>query len=314
MKVANAMAATLGLWSTDVDANQPNRKSGFSPQDAAHTVSAGLRTIAAAATSTGRASDPAALQSAARKLANASALLSSCDCLEDAMAELQKHRSKETTDQMRSAEGNVRDGLATRDRLRKQELELIEKRKEAEKKKSFWGSVFSVFSKILKAVAGVAKLAQAIAAVSPLGLLSAGISLANVALKDQMNKAMGDLAFVSNMGCDAASNGLSLSADCGSGGATSLYGVDAAQGTVDGVAQGIGTAVGRGYQGDIYDLEADAVDVRAERKRAQHRVEDEQEIMREVAAAQGKVTKLITSILQSKDRATKSAIRNGGLR
>ncbi|MCK5796517.1 MAG: hypothetical protein KAI47_05015 [Deltaproteobacteria bacterium] len=233
-----------------------------------------------------------------------SVILSSADGIEDAMAELQKQRRKETSNRMRSAEGNTTDAFKKMDQLRKHQTELIQKRAEAEKNKGFWGSVCDFFSKVANVFASVAKAIQVVASVTPMGLLSLGISVAKVAFKDEIDKTLGGAApLVTGLGLQC----VSASADIQTGGMTSLSSIDGVSATVELGAGKISEGVAGLYGADALDYQADLVDIKAHRKHAMNQLGDEQEAMHEIAASQAKATKLITNILNTNQRVAQNA-------
>lgn len=302
MQITRALAAAITGHAPAIDSG--HAKTASSPRDALQVGEHQLTALSkAACDATLRNHNGEALEGAARKLATVSTILAGADSLEDAMAQLQKEQRKQSSNRMRTAEQNTRDSYQKMDQLRQHQRALIKKREEAEKDKGFWDSFCDIFSGIAKAVASIAKISKAMVA-GPLGMVSAAMTVGSL-VAGLTGKEVGKIV---GMGLDVSAMGTSWLTDSAGEAPTGMTMVDkAVGGLVDPVA-GFAMGMAAGYEADKLDAEASIADTAADRKRAMQVIEDEQELMREVAEAQAKATKLITTILDSKGKVAKKAI------
>jgi hypothetical protein len=304
MEITRALAAAINGHTPASDPGHAKTSSNLTPRDALHVVERQLSAVCkAAADTTQRSRNGEALESAARKFATISSFLAGADSLDDAMAQIQKEQRKQSSNRMRTAEQNTRDSYQKMDQVRQHQKALIKKREEAEKDKGFWDSFCSIFSGIAKAVAAIAKISKAMVA-GPLGMVSAAMTVGSL-VAGLTGKDVGKIV---GMGLDVSAMGTSWLTDSAGEAPAGMTMVDKAVGGLVDPVSGFAMGMAAGYDADRLDAEASITDIAADRKRAMQVIENEQELMREVAEAQAKATKLITSILDSKGKVAKKAI------
>jgi hypothetical protein len=244
----------------------------------------------------------AALECALDKMANCAALLAGAESLDSAVAQIMREQSKQSDDACSRAQGRIQDNYKQMKHETQQRRLAVEKRREAMEDKSWWEKLVNVFKKVCDlGVAVVGGVASACTG-NGVGVVSAALKIAGFAVSESGD---GDKARWTGFGLSAAGGLLGGLAKGGEGAEKVAQKV----GDVgNGVVQGVAAAAIGDCEHDAFDADADLQDLRAERRRAQNAVEQEQELIKAYVEAQTRGMQLASKVLKSNKHVARLAM------